>query len=194
MPTIDRWVVRGVLQWMRENRDSLAPTACISINLSGQSLGDDAFAEFVLEQFRVSDVPPAQVCFEVTETAAIANLTRALRLMKILREIGCRFALDDFGAGMSSFAYLKSLPVDSIKIDGAFVRDMLTDPMDFALVEAITRIGHVMGLSTIAEYVENDETLSRLTELGVDFAQGFGVHRPQPLSHQSVVAGATQKT
>lgn len=193
MPTIDRWVVRGVFAWMRAHKDSLPPSTSISINLSGQSLGDDAFAEFVLDQFRLTDVRPTQVCFEVTETAAIANLTRAVQLMTVLREAGCRFSLDDFGAGMSSFAYLKNLPVDSIKIDGAFVRDMLTDPMDFAMVEAITRIGHVMGLTTIAEYVENDEIVRRLTELGVDFAQGFGVHRPTPLWVERPVAVAAQR-
>jgi diguanylate cyclase (GGDEF)-like protein/PAS domain S-box-containing protein len=192
MPTIDRWVVRGVLAWMRDNKESLIPASSFSINLSGQSLGDEAFTEFVLEELRRSEVDPRHICFEITETAAIANLTRAMRLMTALRNVGCRFSLDDFGSGMSSFAYLKNLPVDSIKIDGAFVRDMLTDPMDFAMVEAISRIGHVMGLTTIAEYVENDEIVRRLTELGVDYAQGFGVHRPEPLSMELPVAAVSQ--
>ena len=192
MPTIDRWVVRNVLAWMRANRESLLPSSTFSINLSGQSLADDALADFVLDQLRITGVPSHHICFEITETAAIANLSRAMRLMNILREAGCRFSLDDFGSGMSSFAYLKNLPVDSIKIDGAFVRDMVNDPMDFAMVEAITRIGHVMGLSTIAEYVENDEIVRRLTELGVDFAQGYGVHRPEPLWLEPPVAVAAQ--
>lgn len=193
MPTIDRWVVRGVFAWLKHNRESLTPNSSFSINLSGQSLGDDAFGDFVLDQLQLYEVDPRHICFEVTETAAIANLTRAMRLMTALRNVGCRFSLDDFGSGMSSFAYLKNLPVDSIKIDGAFVRDMLTDPMDFAMVEAISRIGHVMGLTTIAEYVENDEIVRRLTELGVDYAQGFGVHRPEPLSMESPVAVASQR-
>lgn len=194
MPTIDRWVVRGVFGWMKENKESLCPQALFSINLSGQSLGDDSFADFVLEQLRRYGVDPRHICFEITETAAIANLSRALRLMTALRNVGCRFSLDDFGSGMSSFAYLKNLPVDSIKIDGAFVRDMLTDPMDSVMVEAIARIGRVMGLTTIAEYVENDAIVQRLTELGVDYAQGFGVHRPEPLSMELPVAIAPQKT
>lgn len=193
MPTIDRWVVRGVFAWLKHNKESLTPNSSFSINLSGQSLGDEAFADFVLDQLRLYGVDPRHICFEVTETAAIANLTRAMRLMTALRNVGCRFSLDDFGSGMSSFAYLKNLPVDSIKIDGAFVRDMLTDPMDFAMVEAISRIGHVMGLTTIAEYVENDEIVRRLTELGVDYAQGFGVHRPEPLSMEPPVAVAAQR-
>jgi diguanylate cyclase (GGDEF)-like protein/PAS domain S-box-containing protein len=194
MPTIDRWVVRSVFAWMRQNKESLCPQALFSINLSGQSLGDDSFADFVLDQLGQHEVDPRHICFEVTETSAIANLSRALRLMTALRNVGCRFSLDDFGSGMSSFAYLKNLPVDSIKIDGAFVRDMLSDPMDFVMVEAIARIGRVMGLTTIAEYVENDEIVQRLTELGVDYAQGFGVHRPEPLSLELPVAVVAQKS
>jgi EAL domain-containing protein (putative c-di-GMP-specific phosphodiesterase class I) len=126
-------------------------------------------------------VLPGRICFEVTETAAIANLAHAMRMMSKLQAMGCGFSLDDFGSGMSSFAYLKNLPVDSIKIDGAFVRDMLTDPIDCAMVEAIIRIGHVMGLKTIAEYVESDAIMQRLAELNVDYVQGFGMHRPEPL-------------
>ncbi|MEO1767903.1 EAL domain-containing protein [Thiobacter aerophilum] len=182
MPTLDRWVVRNTFAWLAQNREALCPEAVLSINLSGQSLGDEDFADFVLDQLKQQYIEARHVCFEITETAAITNLSRALRLMNTLRAVGCAFSLDDFGSGMSSFAYLKNLPVDSLKIDGAFVRDMLTDPVDFAMVEAIARIGHVMGLATIAEYVENDETVRHLTALGVDYAQGYGVHRPEPLS------------
>ncbi len=192
MPTLDRWVVRGVFGWLKAHRDRLCPEAVFSINLSGQSLGDEDFADFVLDQLNVAGIEPRHICFEITETAAIANLTRALRLMHALRAVGVSFALDDFGSGMSSFAYLKNLPLDTIKIDGAFVRDMLTDPVDYAMVEAITHIGHVMGLTTIAEYVENDEIVRRLTALGVDYAQGYGVHRPQPLLWDDAVAAAGQ--
>lgn len=193
MPTLDRWVVRGVFAWLRDNAESLCPEAQLSINLSGQSLGDEDFAGFVLDQIRAHGIDARHVCFEITETAAIANLSRALRFMHTLRNAGVSFALDDFGSGMSSFAYLKNLPVDSIKIDGAFVRDMLQDPIDYAMVEAINHIGHVMGLSTIAEYVENDEIARRLTDMGVDYAQGFGVHRPEPLSLDAPIAANTQR-
>ncbi|MBT9612831.1 MAG: EAL domain-containing protein [Burkholderiales bacterium] len=182
MPTIDRWVVRTLFAWMRAHQHQLPENIYYSINLSGQSLGDDAFASFVEDQFRISDVMPSRICFEVTETAAISNLAQAMRMMKKLQAMGCGFSLDDFGSGMSSFAYLKNLPVDSIKVDGAFVRDMLTDPIDFAMVEAIIRIGHVMGLKTIAEYVESDAIMQRLAKLDVDYVQGFGMHRPEPLA------------
>lgn len=181
MPSIDRWVVRTLFAWMKAHRRQLAESIRYSINLSGQSLGDDAFTDFVEDQFHLSGVLPGRICFEVTETAAIANLAHAMRMMSKLQAMGCGFSLDDFGSGMSSFAYLKNLPVDSIKVDGAFVRDMLTDPIDCAMVEAIIRIGHVMGLKTIAEYVENEAIMRRLAELGVDYVQGFGMHRPEPL-------------
>ena len=182
MPTIDRWVVRTLLAWMKANLLVLPADSSVSINLSGQSLGDDSFGDFIEEQLLASGIPPSRICFEITETAAISNLSRALRLMSGLRARGCHFALDDFGSGLSSFAYLKNLPVDSIKIDGAFVRDMLNDPTDFAMVEAIARIGHVMGLKTIAEYVESEAIMHRLADLGVDYVQGFGIHRPEPLA------------
>ena len=154
---------------------------CYAVNLSGQTLGEESFTVFVEEQFRLFNIAPQRICFEVTETAAIANLTLAKRLMSRLQALGCQFSLDDFGSGMASFAYLKNLPVDSIKVDGAFVRDMLTDPIDFAMVETIIRIGRVMGLTTIAEYVENDAILQRLRESDVDYVQGFAIHRPERL-------------
>lgn len=181
MPSIDRWVVRNLFAWMKVHQHQLPENIYYSINLSGQSLGDDAFTSFVEDQFNWSGVMPGRICFEVTETAAISNLAHAMRMMSKLQAMGCGFSLDDFGSGMSSFAYLKNLPVDSIKVDGAFVRDMLVDPIDFAMVEAIIRIGHVMGLKTIAEYVESDAIMQRLAELDVDYVQGFGMHRPEPL-------------
>ncbi len=182
MPSIDRWVVRTLFAWMSANQRRLPDKISYAINLSGQSLGDEAFAVFIEDQLRLSGVAPSRICFEVTETAAISNLAHAMRMMAQMRVLGCRFSLDDFGSGMSSFAYLKNLPVDSIKVDGAFVRDMLNDAMDCAMVEAIIRIAHVMGLQAVAEHVESDAVMQRLAELGVDYVQGFGVHRPAPLS------------
>ena len=180
MPSIDRWVMRTLFGWMK-SRPQPPDNIYYSINLSGQSLGDDAFADFVEDQFQLSGVLPTRICFEITETAAIANLAQAMHMMSKLQALGCGFSLDDFGSGMSSFAYLKNLPVNSIKVDGAFVRDMLTDPVDCAMVEAIIRIGHVMGLQTIAEYVESEAIMQRLATLGVDYVQGFGMHRPERL-------------
>jgi len=181
MPSLDRWVVRSLFAWIQAHPQQQPENIYYSINLSGQSLGDDAFTAFVQDQFRQSGIQPSRICFEVTETAAIANLAQAMQLMTKLQAMGCGFSLDDFGSGMSSFAYLKNLPVDSIKIDGAFVRDMLSDPVDCAMVEAIIRIGRVMGLKTIAEYVESEAIMQRLSELGVDYVQGFGMHQPEPL-------------
>jgi Amt family ammonium transporter len=127
-------------------------------------------------------VPAGKLCFEITETAAVANLSKAIQFIRTLKEYGCRFALDDFGSGMSSFAYLKNLPVDYLKIDGNFVRDMARDPIDRAMVAAIHQVGSVMGIRTIAEYVENGEILAALREIGVDYVQGYGIARPQPLA------------
>ena len=180
MPNIDRWVVRRVFEWLSEPANA-GSVDRLSINLSGQSLSDDHFLDFVVDCFRQGRADPAKVCFEITETAAIANWVKALKLVKDLRAMGCEFALDDFGSGMSSFSYLKNLPVDYIKIDGSFVRDMNHDRLDRAMVESIHQIGHVMGVKTIAEYVETDAILEAVEALGVDFAQGDAVHKPEPL-------------
>ncbi|MES2365195.1 MAG: EAL domain-containing protein [Pseudomonadota bacterium] len=180
MPLIDRWVIRTMFKWLLDNPGS-TEQRCYAINISGQSLGDEHFVGFVIDQFHLSGIPGEVICFEVTETAAIANLSQAMRFISVLKGIGCRFSLDDFGSGMSSFAYLKNLQVDSVKIDGAFVRDMVTDAVDYAMVEAINRIGQVMGIQTVAEFVENDAILKKLSMLGVDYAQGYGIHKPAPL-------------
>lgn len=190
MPSIDRWVIETVLSSydkLREQSASRHPVT-FAINLSGASLGDESFLNFVKKQFSEYALPPQGVCFEITETAAIANMSKAVQFMKELKELGCQFSLDDFGSGLSSFTYLKNLPVDYLKIDGSFVRDMNHDPIDRAMVEAINNIGHVMGIQTIAEAVEDEAVLQELRELGVDYAQGFGIERPQRLEHPASIA------
>lgn len=178
MLAIDRWVVRSTLAalWGAPALASIT----YSINLSGQSLGNAEFLHFVMEELDRTSVAPSQICFEITETAAIANLSAAMNFISILKEKGCCFALDDFGSGLSSFAYLKTLPVDFLKIDGRFVKDMINDPIDCAMVEAIHHVGHLMGIKTIAEWVENEIILKKLKAIGVDYAQGFGITKPRP--------------
>ncbi|NWG88029.1 MAG: EAL domain-containing protein [Hydrogenophilaceae bacterium] len=182
-PAIDRWVIRTLLEFLKSgpSHDKIKFRGFF-INLSGITLNDDDFYDFLRKQLRESGVSPEMLCFEITETAAIGNLSRAVNFMQEVREEGCQFALDDFGAGLSSFSYLKTIPVDYLKIDGAFVRDIVNDPLDHAIVESINRVGHVVGLKTIAEFVENDAIRDQLRELGVDYAQGYGLHRPEPLA------------
>jgi diguanylate cyclase (GGDEF)-like protein/PAS domain S-box-containing protein len=178
---VDRWVVETAFQWLVNHpRELGSPTVCC-INLSGNSLDDDAFLNFVFQSLRRFRMPPGKICFEVTETAAVANLSTATNFISKLRKQGCLFALDDFGTGLSSFAYLKSLPVDFLKIDGMFVRDIANNPIDRAMVRSVNEIGHVMGKKTIAEFVKNDETLTVLRKIGVDYAQGYGIGRPRPI-------------
>jgi len=180
MPTIDRWVVNRVLMHAAAMLQDPEPVVW-ALNISGCSLGDTEFLEFLVDAIRESPVPGERFCFEITETAAISNLRRAVRFMNQLKALGCRFALDDFGSGLSSFGYLKNLDVDYLKIDGSFVRDMIDDPIDRAMVEAINNLGHVMEIRTIAEFVESDAIRLALAELGVDYGQGYGVGRPRPI-------------
>ncbi len=187
MPTIDRWVIRKFCSMISEHqawrRDSCR---IFGINLSGQSLSDESFLDFVVDQLQQRDVETDDICFEITETAAIANLTRAMRFISVLKDMGAHFALDDFGSGLSSFAYLKNLRVDYLKIDGSFIRDTDDDPVDYAMVEIINQIGHVMDIRTIAESVEQQNVLTKLKEMGVDYAQGFAIAKPGPLQAQLV--------
>ncbi len=180
MPEIDRWVIRHVCEWIRDSAEDGG--IVYNINLSGASLSDHhGLRDYILECCEAYAVAPERVCFEITETAAVRNLIEATDLMEALKQVGFRFALDDFGSGLSSFMYLKTLPVDFLKIDGNFVRDMVANPVDQAMVEAINRIGHVMNIRTVAEFVEDDAVLNRLRQLGVDYGQGYGLGRPQPL-------------
>ncbi len=186
MPAVDRWVINHLFATQGENLRSWSRLEqgrgfLFAINLSGTSLSDEGFLSYIKRQFSKWEIPYEAVCFEVTETAAIANLARARELISNLKELGCYFALDDFGAGLSSFGYLRDLPVDYLKIDGSFVRHMAEDPVDYAMVESINQIGHILGLKTIAEWAEDNATLNQLRALNVDFAQGYGVGEPEPM-------------
>ena len=175
---IDRWVVATAFRRLGQ-AGSRGPAMC-AINLSAASLCDERFLDFVLQERARWAVQASRVCFEITETSMISHFEQALRFIERLRGLGFLFALDDFGTGMSSFAYLKRLPVDYLKIDGSFVKDMLHDPVDRAMVEAINHVGHVMGIRTVAEFVEHDEARRRLHDIGVDFVQGYGIGEPAP--------------
>lgn len=179
MPLIDRWVVQAVCTVLRH----LPPDAVcnFTINLSAQSINEREFANFLLRTLSEREIAGHRICFEITETAALANLRQASQFIAALKKHGCRFALDDFGRGFCSFAYLKNLDVDYLKIDGSFVKDMVNSGRDRATVQAINDIGHIMGVGTIAECVEDDKTLSALNAMGVDYAQGYGIARPRPI-------------
>lgn len=182
MPQIDRWVVSTTIGRLAEYAEQLAATgANFSINLSGQSLGDDDILEFLDDEIRESGLDPSHLCFEVTESAAVSNLQKAQGFIDALRQRGCRISLDDFGAGLSSFAYLKNFKVDTLKIDGSFVRDITDNRISESMVAAITQVAKVMELETVAEYVETEESRRLIADLGVDYAQGHAVGKPLPL-------------
>jgi len=188
MPRIDQWVVNNTLAWLGDRfrkQGSLDGVYCI--NLSGASLSDDRFRSTLRATLEQMKLPPGAICFEITETAAVANLSKVVSFILEVKQLGCSFALDDFGSGLSSFAYLKNLPVDFLKIDGSFIKDVETDPIDLAMVQAINAIGHVMGLKTIAEFVENEAILDRLVEIGLDYAQGYHLGKPTPLADEDHV-------
>lgn len=181
MPFLDRWVVRHLFQWMTDHPERVAHWESCAINLSGLTLGDEDFPAFLRAQFKHWRIPHRKICFEITETIAVTNLSNTLRFIEEFKGIGCSFSLDDFGSGFSSYGYLKNLPVDYLKIDGTFVKDIQSDAIDYAMVESINRIGHVMGKKTIAEFVENDDILALLQKIGVDYAQGYGISKPVPI-------------
>ncbi len=178
---IDFWVIDKVFAWLNLHAEELNKNSHFSINLSGQSLGDQKALSFISKLLESSKVSPSIIQFEVTETMAISNLKIANHFIKTVKRYGCGFSLDDFGSGLSSFGYLKNLAVDTLKIDGIFVRDILDDPIDAAMVDSINTIGHVMGLKTIAEFVENQAIADKLIDLGVDYLQGYGIAKPVPI-------------
>jgi len=182
MPLVDRWVIHNTLNALSPFRDAILTTECVfCINLSGQSFMNTGFLTFVTDELGRSGIAPNRICFEVTETAAISNIDEAIKFMNALKSVGCRFSLDDFGAGLSSFGYLKVLPVDYLKIDGSFVREVTSDTVSLSMVHAICQIGKTMGLSIVAEYVGDQETTDVLQKIGVDYVQGFFIGKPAPL-------------
>ena len=181
MPAIDRWVVNHALQLLGKRHARGELNGMFAINVSGQSLDDEDFLAYVVDKLRHTEVPPSAICFEITETVAATHLYVVQRFISLLRDMGCRFALDDFGRGISSFAYLKNLQVDYLKIDGMFIRDILADDIGHAMVESINNIGHIMGMQTIAEFVESQDVLEKLIDMGVDHVQGYQLGRPRPL-------------
>jgi Amt family ammonium transporter len=181
MGRIDRWVIDRTFALIAARWSAGRELPVFNINISGQSLGQDRFLEFVLGRLAHYGFPPELLCFEITETVAVSNVVMARAFIDELVGRGCEFALDDFGRGMSSFTYLKHLPVTLLKIDGSFVKNIRSDALDRAMVESVNHIGHLMGMETIAEFVADEATARLLEEIGVDWVQGFGIHRPAPL-------------
>ena len=181
MSKVDRWVVTHTLDWFAQNPEKMAALELCSINLSANSLSDEGFMHHIADMLENPEIDARKICFEITETTAVSNLSLALNFVRDIKKKGCLFALDDFGSGMSSFGYLKNLPVDFLKIDGMFVRDILHDDINLAMVKSINEIAHVMGKSTIAEFVENEDILNLLKQVGVDYVQGYAVAKPEPL-------------
>lgn len=180
MPKLDRWVVKELLTHIKRVA-KCDPLPIFAINLSGQSLDDPTFLKYVLDVIKWAGVPPTMLCFEITERVAISNLALAHKFIDTLRLLGCSFSLDDFGTGVSSFAYLKQLPVDYLKIDGSFVKDIATDDVGRAMVQSVHQVGQLMAVKTIAEYVENEQIIRILRDIGIEFGQGYGISRPIPL-------------
>jgi EAL domain-containing protein (putative c-di-GMP-specific phosphodiesterase class I) len=179
MPLIDRWVVQQVFRELRRICPSSA--VCFNINLSGQTLCDPEFLPFVERELVASGLPPSCIGFEITESAAVTHMSRALLLISSLRARGCRFSLDDFGSGLSSFTYLKNMPVDYLKIDGAFVQNSPEDEADLAMVTSINQVAHILGIKTVSEYIENTAIRDAMARIGVDYGQGNALAMPEPL-------------
>jgi diguanylate cyclase (GGDEF)-like protein/PAS domain S-box-containing protein len=186
MRKIDQWVVVNALEVLQKLQYGVTQWGMCCINLSGQSIGDQKILDIIVSTLKSTKIPPSILCFEITESAVIANLENAHQFINTLNTMGCRFALDDFGAGLSSYAYLKNLPVDFLKLDGELVKDAATDKASYAMVDAINHVAHVLGMQTIAEHVESEETLQALQRIGVDYAQGFGIEPPVSIKWASL--------
>ncbi|MFZ2171469.1 MAG: EAL domain-containing protein, partial [Methylococcaceae bacterium] len=178
MPEIDQWIIRHVFDWIDQNRNYFDRMDGFSINLSGQSINTEEFLEFLKEVLASSSVPLQKLTFEITETVAAVSLIYVKKFIKQIKQFGCKFSLDDFGSGYSSYAYLKSLNVEYLKIDGAFVKDIANNKADVAIVKSMNEIAHSLGMKTIAEYVENNDIRDILMEIGVDYVQGYGIQKP----------------
>jgi Amt family ammonium transporter len=183
MGTVDQHIIRETFKFISTH---VHEDICFSINLSANSLNDDRLSAFIKQCMNEFEIQARRICFEIAEASAIANLTKTANLIEELKAEGFKFAVDDFGGSLSSFNYLKNLPVDYLKIDGSFVRDMVDSKIDQAMVAAINQLGHVMGIETIAEFVENDDIIKQVQLVGVDFAQGYGISRPKPLSDKTL--------
>ena len=195
MSQLDRWVIENFFAIQALNSGKQEQTnpqdshsSLYAINLSGETLNDPNFVQFIKEAFKTYQIPPQLICFEITESVAIANILQAKLIITQLKELGCRFALDDFGSGMSSFGYLKSLPIDFLKIDGIFIREILQDPVNSFIVKSFHQVAQKMGIATIAEYIDSEEKLVQIKSLGIDYAQGYWIGKPQPLPKLAVVA------
>ncbi len=190
MSIIDRWVVMRAVEMLRRRKEQLQSLPLLAVNLSGTSLNDQAFAQFALQSLGEPDIARA-LCFEITETAAVKSLAGVIYIMRQLKGRGCKFALDDFGSGLSSFMYLKTLPVDYLKIDGQFIAQVATDPVDRSMVEAICKVGRALGIATVAECVEDKAVLNELERIGVNYVQGYFMATPQPIAQLDMTAPAS---
>jgi EAL domain-containing protein (putative c-di-GMP-specific phosphodiesterase class I) len=182
MTLVDRWVVKEAFSWISQLMDAQKVVPNLAINLSGTSVTEDSFMDFLLEQISEFGVGTSRICFEITETGTISNLVKAADFVRTFRNIGCKFSIDDFGTGLASHNYLRELPVDYVKIDGTFVREIHKNRSDYAMARSINDLAHFLGQETIAESVENDEIVAKLREISVDYLQGWGIARPRLLA------------
>ncbi|RKZ94694.1 MAG: hypothetical protein DRQ43_06460 [Gammaproteobacteria bacterium] len=178
---IDLFVINTVIEWLSKNQKS-KPDIIFSINISGRSLGDPDFQNYLENILKKSDIDTSALCFEITETAIVADVMRSVEFIKSIKALGAKFSLDDFGSGLSSFAYLKQFPVDYLKIDGMFVKDLITEPTNYVFVRSMTEVGHCLGMKVIAEFVETKQAYHILRQAKVDYIQGWAVGKPRPMS------------
>nr|WP_168710999.1 EAL domain-containing protein [Ningiella ruwaisensis] len=190
MSKIDKWVIAHTFNWLAQDLDKLNKLITCSINLSGQSLGNKELCTHLHECFERFGIPHSKIAFEITETQAMENVEQTIDFIQTFQSLGCKFSLDDFGSGLSSYGYLKTLPIDNVKIDGRFVKSIVDDSADFAMVESIHKVAHAMGKKTIAEYVEDEHIVKQLQKIGIDYLQGFGIHRPEAIDYDYVIASS----